>query len=75
MATKDEIEKVIDEKIRPGLQLDGGDVELVDYRDQKVLVKLRGACSGCPFAQMTLKMTIEGILKEHFPEIKEVVEV
>lgn len=62
-------------QIRPALQADGGDVELVDVTDGVVKVKLTGACSGCPMSTMTLKMGIERVLKEQIPEIKEVVAV
>jgi Fe-S cluster biogenesis protein NfuA len=62
--------------VRPKLQADGGDVELVDIDDDGIVkVKLRGACSGCPMAQMTLKMGIERYLKENIPGVKEVVAV
>jgi Fe-S cluster biogenesis protein NfuA len=61
------------EKIRPALQADGGDVELVDVKDGIVKVKLTGACGGCPMATMTLKKGIERVLKEQVPEVKEVV--
>ena len=59
-------------KIRPNLQADGGDVELVDVIDGVVKVKLTGACGTCPMSTMTLKMGIERALKEQIPEIKEV---
>ncbi len=62
-------------QIRPALQADGGDVELVDVKDGTVRVKLTGACGGCPMATMTLKKGIERILKEQVPEVKEVVAV
>ncbi len=63
-------------KIRPSLQADGGDVELVEVTaDGVVKVKLTGACSGCPMSQMTLKMGIEKTLKKEIPEIKEVIAV
>jgi len=71
---KEDVEKALDE-IRPGLQADGGDVELVDVNDGVVKVKLVGACGSCPMSQMTLKMGIEEALKAKFPEIKEVVGV
>lgn len=58
------------ETIRPALQLDGGDVELVDVEDGVVKVKLEGACHGCPMAAMTLQMGIERMLKRDVPEIK-----
>lgn len=57
-------------KIRPYLQADGGDVQLVDIVDGIVQVRLRGACAGCPGATMTLKMGVERTLKEQVPEIK-----
>ncbi|MGD2246561.1 MAG: NifU family protein [Candidatus Aminicenantes bacterium] len=71
---KDKVEKSLD-KIRPALQADGGDVELVEVEDGVVKVKLTGACGGCPMSQMTLKMGIERHLKKEIPEIKEVVAV
>ena len=72
---RDKVQAVLDQ-IRPSLQADGGDVELVDASDDGVVkVKLTGACSGCPMSTMTLKMGIERILKEQLPEVKEVVSV
>jgi Fe-S cluster biogenesis protein NfuA len=72
---KEEVQKAID-KVRPGLQADGGDVELVEVTaDGVVKVKLTGACHGCPMAQMTLKMGIEKIIKQQVPSIKEVISV
>jgi len=63
-------------KIRPTLQADGGNVELVDVTsDGVVKVKLVGACGGCPMSQMTLKSGIERVLKQEVPEVKEVVAV
>ena len=65
---KEQIVNVL-EQIRPFLQRDGGDVEFVDYTDDKiVLVRLQGHCAGCPHAQATIKGGIEAILKEQFPE-------
>jgi Fe-S cluster biogenesis protein NfuA len=61
--------------IRPSLQADGGDVELVDVKDGVVSVRLKGACSGCPMSTMTLKNGIERFLKEKLPTVKEVVGV
>jgi Fe-S cluster biogenesis protein NfuA len=61
--------------IRPSLQADGGDVELVDVKDGVVSVRLKGACSGCPMSTMTLKNGIERFLKEKIPTVKEVVGV
>jgi len=63
-------------KIRPSLNADGGDVELVEVTpDGVVKVRLTGACGGCPMSQMTLKMGIEKALKQEVPELKEVVAV
>ncbi len=62
------------EKVRPALQMDGGDIELVDVlEDEKiVLVRLRGACYGCPMSTMTIKGYVEQTLKEEVPELSEV---
>ena len=60
------------EEIRPQLQADGGDVQLITVVDGVVKVKLKGACQNCPNATLTLKMGIERILKERLPEIKRV---
>ena len=69
---KEKVQEVLD-KIRPTLQADGGDVELVDVSDDgEVKVKLTGACHGCPMSQMTLKMGIEKEIKKLIPEIKSV---
>jgi Fe-S cluster biogenesis protein NfuA len=69
---KEEIKKAIEE-IRPNLQADGGDVELVNVTEDGVVeVKLKGACAGCPMSQMTLKMGIEKYLKKIVPDVKEV---
>lgn len=66
---REEVEKAL-EKIRPALQADGGDVELIDVQDEIVSVKLTGACGDCPMAQMTLKSGIERAIKEAVPAIK-----
>ncbi|ACZ62610.1 MULTISPECIES: NifU family protein [Dehalococcoides] len=68
----EKVEAVLD-KIRPALEADGGNVELVDVVDGVVKVKLVGACAGCPMSTMTLKNGIERILKREIPEVKEVV--
>ncbi len=73
---REKIEKVIDEQIRPGLQMDGGDIELVDIGDDGIVkVRLKGACGGCPMSQLTLTMGVEKRLKEEIPEVKGVVAV
>ena len=73
---KDKVIKELD-KIRPMLQADGGDVELVDIDSATGIVKLRlnGACSGCPMSQYTLKVGIEAHLKKEIPEVKKVIAV
>ena len=72
---KESVQKAIN-RIRPNLQADGGDVELVEVlEDGTVKVKLLGACRGCPMSQMTLKMGIEKYLKKEVPGVREVVAV
>ncbi|GBD96098.1 MAG TPA: NifU family protein [Nitrospirae bacterium] len=72
---KDKVEEVLG-KVRPLLQRDGGDVELVDVQDDGIVkVKLTGACSGCPMSTMTLKNAIEETIKKEVPEIKAVEQV
>lgn len=67
---KEQVQAVINE-IRPNLQADGGDIDLVGITpDGIVQVKLRGACHGCPGAAMTLKMGVERLLKQRIPEVK-----
>jgi Fe-S cluster biogenesis protein NfuA len=68
---REKVEEVL-KKIRPILQADGGDVELVDVTDGVVKVRLTGACGTCPMSTMTLKMGVEQTLKEQIPEIKRV---
>lgn len=70
---RDKVEQALD-RIRPALQADGGDLELIEVTEGgKVTVKLTGACGSCPMAQMTLKMGVEQRLREEVPEV-EVVE-
>jgi Fe-S cluster biogenesis protein NfuA len=69
---REKVEQALGE-VRPALQADGGDVELVDVTpDGIVKVKLTGACHGCPMAEMTLRQGIESHLKERVPEVKAV---
>ena len=65
---KEKVAAVIEE-IRPNLQADGGDIELVDVVDGVVQVRLKGACAGCPMSQMTLTHGVERVLKERIPEV------
>ncbi len=71
---KERVEAAL-EKIRPSLQADGGDVELVDVKDGVVTVRLTGACGSCPMSTMTLRMGVERVIREDIPEIKELVAV
>jgi Fe-S cluster biogenesis protein NfuA len=72
---KEKVEEAL-KGIRPYLQADGGDVELVEVgEDGIVKVRLTGACKGCPMSQMTLQMGVEKNLKEKIPEVKKVVAV
>lgn len=71
---REEVEKIIDE-IRPALQADGGNIEVVDVQDGVVKVRLMGACGSCPMSQLTLKRGVEARLKAKLPAVKEVVAV
>ena len=73
---RDRVQEVV-EHIRPMLQADGGDIELVDFNEQTgvVSVRLQGACRGCPGAAMTLRMGVERHMKQRVPEVREVVAV
>ncbi len=69
---REKVQEVL-EKVRPSLQADGGDVELVEITEDGVVrVRLKGACGSCPMSTMTLKMGIERALKSQIPEVKEV---
>jgi len=69
---KERVQAALD-KVRPHLQADGGDVELVEITEGNVVkVRLKGACGSCPMSQMTLKMGIERFLKKEVPEVKAV---
>jgi Fe-S cluster biogenesis protein NfuA len=65
---KEKVKQALNE-IRPSLQIDGGDVELVDVENGIVKVRLTGACGGCPMSQMTLKQGIESHVKKAVPEV------
>jgi Fe-S cluster biogenesis protein NfuA len=74
MIARDRVEAVIS-RLRPIIQADGGDIELVDVVDNKARVRMSGNCIGCPSAQMTLYMGIELALKEEIPEFEELLVV
>ena len=71
---KERVEAAL-EKIRPSLQADGGNVELVDVKDGIATVRLTGACGSCPMSTMTLRMGVERVIKQEVPKIKELVAV
>jgi len=71
---KEKIEKAL-ENIRPSLQADGGDIQLVDIEDGIVKVRLTGACSGCAMSAMTMSYGVEAAIKEMVPEVKKVMTV
>lgn len=77
MAHDDMLQKIEDvlEQIRPNIQMDGGDVELVSFEDGVVSVRLHGTCARCPASIFTLKAVIEEKLKENIPEVQEVIAV
>ena len=74
--TFDEIEKkivqLLDEKIRPAVAKDGGDIKFKEFKDGVVKVQLQGSCSGCPSSTMTLKRGVQNLLCHYLPEVKEV---
>jgi len=73
MPTREEVQKVLDEKVAPRLAMDGGGIELVDVtEDGTVHVRLRGACHGCPGARLTLQMGVEKLLKSSLPGVRAV---
>lgn len=65
---KEQVEKAIEE-VRPNLQADGGDIELVDVENGIAKVRLKGACAGCPMSTMTVKMGVESFLRKKVPQI------
>jgi len=72
---KTKVEEAL-KQVRPALQRDGGDIELVSVEDSgTVKVRLKGACGACPMSTMTLKQGVEKYLKQHVPDVKEVVQV
>ena len=75
----DEIEqrivKILDEKIRPAVAKDGGDIKFKEFKDGIVKVQLQGSCSGCPSSTMTLKQGVQNLLCHYLPEVKEVVAI
>ena len=75
----DEIEqkivKILDQKIRPAVARDGGDIKFKEFKDGVVKVQLQGSCSGCPSSTMTLKQGVQNLLCHYLPEVKEVIAI
>ncbi|MEW5745820.1 MAG: NifU family protein [Nitrospirota bacterium] len=71
MITREKVEEVLD-KVRPGLKSEGGDIELVDVKNDIVYVKLKGACGTCPMSALTLKNWVETTMKKEIPDVKAV---
>ena len=69
------IVKILDQKIRPAVARDGGDIKFKEYKDGVVKVQLQGSCSGCPSSTMTLKQGVQNLLCHYLPEVKEVVAI
>mgnify|MGYP001288219076 CR=1 FL=1 len=67
-----QIKELIDERVRPAVAMDGGDIVFCSYSEGVVTLQMRGACAGCPSSTATLKMGIENMLKHYIPEVKEV---
>jgi len=73
--TKEKVEEIINQ-IRPHLQADGGDIQLIEVTDDKVVrVELKGACGSCPHSKITLKQGVEATLKRYIPEVKSVEDI
>ena len=70
MMNKESVDSALDERIRPAIMMDGGNIEVVEVKENKVYVKLMGACGTCPSSQLTLRMGVERILREKFPEME-----
>ena len=69
------IVKILDQKIRPAVARDGGDIKFKDFNDGIVRVQLQGSCSGCPSSTMTLKQGVQNLLCHYIPEVKEVIAI
>ena len=72
---EEKIVKILEEKIRPAVARDGGDIKFKEFKDGVVKVQLQGSCSGCPSSTMTLKQGVQNLLCHYLPEVKEVVAI
>ena len=70
---EEKIVKILDQKIRPAVARDGGDIKFKEFKDGVVKVQLQGSCSGCPSSTMTLKQGVQNLLRHYLPEVKEVI--
>ena len=72
---EEKIVKILDQKIRPAVARDGGDIKFMEFKDGVVKVQLQGSCSGCPSSTMTLKQGVQNLLCHYLPEVKEVIAI
>ena len=72
---EEKIVKILDQKIRPAVAKDGGDIKFKEFKDGVVKVQLQGSCSGCPSSTMTLKQGVQNLLRHYLPEVKEVIAI
>ena len=72
---EEKIVKILEQKIRPAVAKDGGDIKFKEFKDGVVKVQLQGSCSGCPSSTMTLKQGVQNLLRHYLPEVKEVVAI
>tara|TARA_B100000989_G_scaffold130432_1_gene96842 strand:- start:54 stop:593 length:540 start_codon:yes stop_codon:yes gene_type:complete len=72
---EEKIVKILDQKIRPAVARDGGDIKFKEFKDGVVKVQLQGSCSGCPSSTMTLKQGVQNLLCHYIPEVKEVIAI
>jgi len=72
---ENQIEKILETKIRPAVEKDGGDIKFIDFKKGIVTVQLQGSCSGCPSSTMTLKQGVQNLLSHYIPEVKEVIAI
>ena len=70
--TIEDVEKVLDEKVRPDLALHGGDIQVLELSDNVLKVRMLGHCSGCPSAELTMESLVDTALKEAFPQLRQV---
>ena len=73
--SKKKIVKILNEKIKPAVARDGGDIKFKEFKDGIVIVQLQGSCSGCPSSTITLKQGVQNLLCHYLPEVKEVVAI